>query len=67
MFAPQNRGVVIEKTDEGIDISTNLLKKGYIDEAEIGRFPGVGKSSGIHPVIDETKECIGCGTSSYFE
>lgn len=93
MFAPENRGKVIEKTDEGIDISTNLLKKGYMDEAELGRFPGFTKSIGIHPVIectqnipcnpcqdscpkqcikigeqitalpviDETKECIGCG------
>ena len=28
MFAPENRGKLIEKTEEGIDISINLLKKG---------------------------------------
>lgn len=27
MFAPKNRGKFIEKTEEGIDISMNLLKK----------------------------------------
>lgn len=27
MFAPKNRGKLIEKTEEGIDISMNLLKK----------------------------------------
>lgn len=65
MFAPQNRGVVIEKTDEGIDISTNLLKKGYIDDSEIERFPGVGKSSGVHPVIECTQNipCNPCQDS----
>jgi thioredoxin reductase/Fe-S-cluster-containing hydrogenase component 2 len=55
MFAPKNRGMVIEKTEEGIDISTNLLKKGYIDETEIERFPGVVKTVGIHPVIECTQ------------
>lgn len=65
MFAPQNRGIVIEKTDEGIDISTNLLKKGYIDESEIERFPGVIKSSGLHPVIECTQNipCNPCQDS----
>lgn len=55
MFAPENRGKVIEKTEEGIDISITLLRKGYIDEAEIERFPGVSKSKGIHPVIECTQ------------
>lgn len=65
MFAPQNRGIVIEKTDEGIYISTNLLKKGYIDESEIERFPGVIKSSGLHPVIECTQNipCNPCQDS----
>lgn len=27
MFAPKNRGKLIEKTEEGIDISMKLLKK----------------------------------------
>ncbi len=55
MFAPENRGKTIEITDEGIEISNNLLKKGYVDETEIERFPGVTKSSGIHPVIECTQ------------
>lgn len=93
MFAPENRGKVIEQTDEGIEISESLLKKGYIEESEIGRFPGITRRKGLHPVvectqnipcnpcqdacvrkcikigdritslpvIDETKECSGCG------
>ncbi|MBR1738010.1 MAG: FAD-dependent oxidoreductase [Firmicutes bacterium] len=76
MFAPKNRGKMIEKTDEGIDISTNLLKKGYIDESEIERYPGVTHCSGIHPVIECSqnipcnpcqdacpKKCIKIGTN----
>lgn len=55
MFAPENRGKTIEKTEEGIDISTSLLKKGYIDESEIERFPGVVKVKGLHPVIECTQ------------
>ncbi len=55
MFAPENRGQTIEKTDEGIEVSHTLLKKGYVDESEILRFPGVSKASGIHPVIECTQ------------
>ena len=55
MFAPENRGKLIEKTEEGIDISMNLLKKGYLDEAEVERFPGVLNKKGIHPVIECTQ------------
>lgn len=55
MFAPGNRGKVIEKTDEGIKVSENLLKKGYLEEEEILRFPGIKKISGIHPVIECTQ------------
>lgn len=55
MFAPQNRGKEIKKTEEGIDISANLLKKGYISDEEIGRFPGFTHKSGIHPVIECTQ------------
>jgi thioredoxin reductase/Fe-S-cluster-containing hydrogenase component 2 len=55
MFAPGNRGKVIEKTDEGIDVSASLLKKGYLSDEEILRFPGVKKSKGIHPVIECTQ------------
>lgn len=55
MFAPENRGKVIEKTEEGIYISINLLKKGYVDETEIDRFPGVTRKKGVHPVIECTQ------------
>jgi thioredoxin reductase/Fe-S-cluster-containing hydrogenase component 2 len=58
MFAPENRGKVITQTDEGIAVSDTLLRKGYIDEGEILRFPGFGrggKASGIHPVIECTQ------------
>lgn len=52
MFAPENRGKQLKKTEEGIDISVNLLKKGYIAEDEIERFPGVTRKAGIHPVME---------------
>lgn len=55
MFAPQNRGKAIEKTEEGIDISENLLLHGYVSDEEIERYPGVTHRSGIHPVIECTQ------------
>jgi ferredoxin len=55
MFAPKNRGKKIEKTDEGVDISENLLKNGYVDDSEMERFPGVVHTNGIHPVIECTQ------------
>lgn len=55
MFAPKNRGKMIEKTEEGIYISTNLLKKGYVADDEIERFPGVTHKAGVHPVIECTQ------------
>lgn len=55
MFAPENRGKLIEKTDEGIDVSMNLLKKGYVADEEIERFPGVTHRKGIHPVMECTQ------------
>lgn len=55
MFAPKNRGKEILKTEEGIDISTNLLKYGFIAEDEIERFPGVTHKAGIHPVMECTQ------------
>lgn len=55
MFAPGNKGKVIEKTEEGIAISETLLMKGYVADDEIGRFPGVTKKAGIHPVIECTQ------------
>lgn len=55
MFAPENRGKLVEKTEEGIDISMNLLEKGFVAEDEITRYPGVTKKSGIHPVMECTQ------------
>lgn len=55
MFAPKNRGKKIERTEEGIRVSENLLLHGYVAEEEIGRFPGVTKQRGIHPVIECTQ------------
>lgn len=55
MFAPENRGKLVERTDEGIPVSMSLLEHGYVAEDEIGRFPGVTKRSGIHPVIECTQ------------
>ena len=55
MFAPKNRGKRIEKTDEGIDISENLLTHGYVADDEITRFPGFRKQVKVHPVIECTQ------------
>lgn len=55
MFAPKNRGKAIETTEEGIPISQNLLKKGYVADDEIERFPGVTHKPGIHPVMECTQ------------
>lgn len=52
MFAPKNRGKVIEKTEEGIDISKNLLKKGYLTDEEVEKYPGVTHRVGVHPVME---------------
>ncbi|MFR5028291.1 MAG: hypothetical protein ACLTDF_05515 [Coprococcus sp.] len=40
MFAPKNRGKLIEKTEESIDISMNLLEHGFVADDEIERYPG---------------------------
>jgi Fe-S-cluster-containing hydrogenase component 2 len=55
MFAPGSRGKKIEKTDEGCDISDSLLKYGFIAEDEIGRYPGVARQKGVHPIIECTQ------------
>ncbi|MDO5340455.1 MAG: FAD-dependent oxidoreductase [Eubacteriales bacterium] len=55
MFAPKNRGKAIETTEEGIPISQNLLKKGYVADDEIERFPGVTHRPGVHPVMECTQ------------
>ncbi len=76
MFAPKNRGKLVEKTDEGIDISSSLLKNGFLGDDEVERFPGVIHKKGIHPVIECTqnipcnpcqdacpKKCISIGSN----
>lgn len=55
MFAPENRGKLVEKTEEGIDTSMTLLEKGYVSDDEIERFPGVARGSGIHPIMECTQ------------
>ncbi|MGN8774119.1 FAD-dependent oxidoreductase [Candidatus Weimeria sp. HCP3S3_B5] len=55
MFAPKNRGKKIEKTEEGIDISENLLTHGFVADDEISRFPGFRKQAKVHPVIECTQ------------
>ena len=55
MFAPKNRGKAIEKTEEGIPISQNLLLHGYVADDEIERFPGVTHKAGVHPVMECTQ------------
>lgn len=55
MFTSENRGKLVEKTEEGIDVSMNLLEKGYVSEEEIERYPGVTHSVGIHPVMECTQ------------
>ena len=55
MFAPGMRGKQITETEEGVEISQNLLKHGFVAEEEIERFPGVTHSAGVHPVIECTQ------------
>ena len=52
MFSPENRGKDISKTEEDYDISQNLLKKGYLTDEEVLKYPGVKEMKGIHPVIE---------------
>jgi thioredoxin reductase/Fe-S-cluster-containing hydrogenase component 2 len=55
MFAPSNRGKNITETEEGIPISQNLLKHGFVSDEEIESFPGVRHMAGIHPVMECTQ------------
>lgn len=65
MFAPENRGKTLKETEEGIALSENLLKHGYVAEHEILRFPGVEKRVGVHPVMECTQNipCNPCQDS----
>lgn len=55
MFAPKNRGKLVELTEEGIPVSMNLLEKGFVADDEIERYPGVTHPVGIHPVMECTQ------------
>lgn len=55
MFAPKNRGKLVERTEEGIAVSENLLEHGYVAEEEMTRYPGVTTQEGIYPVIECTQ------------
>lgn len=55
MFAPGNRGKKIEKTEEGIPVSENLLTHGFVADDEIERYPGVTHKAGVHPVMECTQ------------
>lgn len=69
MFGHKNRGRRdITTTDEGIELSMNILKKGYLLEEEVERFPGVVKKKGLHPVIECTQNipCNPCQTACKF-
>lgn len=68
MFAPQNRGKQLTATEEGIALSSSLLKHGFIGEEEIERFPGMTHKSGIHPVIECTQNipCNPCQDACHF-
>lgn len=52
MFSPENKGKDILETEEGYEVSMNLLKKGYMTEEEVLNYPGVKSLKGIHPVIE---------------
>ena len=55
MFAPKNRGRQITETEEGIPISENLLRYGFVADDEIENYPGVTHKAGIHPVMECTQ------------
>lgn len=55
MFAPQNRGKVFTETEEGVPLSQNLLKKGFVTDEEVDSFGGIVHAEGWHPVIECTQ------------
>lgn len=69
MFSPANKGRTdLTETDEGIMLSQSLLKRGYLEENEVERFPGVKHVKGIHPVIECTQNipCNPCQDACKF-
>lgn len=69
MFSPENKGRTdLTVTDEGILLSQSLLKKGYLQDDEMDRFPGGKHRSGVHPVIECTQNipCNPCQDACKF-
>lgn len=69
MFSPANKGRTdLTVTDEGVELSQTLLKKGYVADDEIERFPGVTHRAGVHPVIECTQNipCNPCQDACKF-
>ena len=58
-FGHKMKGKAVSHTEEGIELSSNLLKKGYVADEEIERFPGIPsaekRSRGLTPVIECTQ------------
>lgn len=70
MFSRKNKGrTYLTKTEEGFNISQNLLKNGYLDEKEISGYPGIPdekiRRNGITPIIECTQNipCNPCQTA----
>lgn len=69
MFSPANKGRTdLAETDEGIPLSQSLLRKGYVADSEIARYPGVKHMCGVHPVIECTQNipCNPCQDACKF-
>lgn len=69
MFSPANKGRTdLTQTDEGIALSESLLRRGYLGDDEVERFPGVRSRVGIHPVIECTQNipCNPCQDACRF-
>ncbi len=69
MFSHANRGRTdMTETDEGIALSQNILKKGYLLGEEAELFPGVIQKAGVHPVIECTQNipCNPCQDACKF-
>ncbi|WP_368490995.1 FAD-dependent oxidoreductase [Clostridium sp. BJN0013] len=70
MFSHENKGRIdLTKTEEGYDISQNLLQNGYLSEKEVIKYPGVVsekvRKRGIVPIIECTQNipCDPCQTA----
>ncbi|MDR1997244.1 MAG: FAD-dependent oxidoreductase [Candidatus Margulisbacteria bacterium] len=55
MFAPGSKGKVFTHTAEGCALSASLLRRGFVADEEIDRYPGVTRARGVHPVLECTQ------------